>query len=795
MWRIPVRPAPRVTMDENQSVTAHFTEAPTSDINLWLSYSKDRSSPVFLDSSTVSGVIYIFTGPDDGVNGVDFFLDGSPYHSEGVAPFDFVGSTGGSGGQDYGMPFDTTQLSDGTYIISASCNMADGSTEDISATVYVNNNGGPTPTYDLTMAVDPAGSGTTSPAIGTHTYAENAVVSITATPAAGYVFAYWEGDVANSSSASTTVTMDENQSVTAHFTEAPTSDINLWLSYSNDRSGSVLLDGRTVTGNIYIFTGPDDGVNGVDFFLDGSPYHSEGVAPFDFDGTAGNGTAYPYDTTQLSDGTYIISASCNMADGSTEDISATVYVNNNGGPTPTYDLTMAVDPAGSGTTSPAIGTHTYAENAVVSITATPAAGYVFAYWEGDVANSSSASTTVTMDEDQTVIAHFAVSATEYDLTMAVDPAGTGTTSPAIGTHTYAENAVVSITATPAAGYVFAYWEGDVANSSSASTTVTMDENQSVTAHFTEAPTSDINLWLSYSKDRSSPVFLDGSTVSGVIYIFTGPDDGVNRVNFFLDGSPYHSEGVAPFDFVGSTGGTTGQDYGKPFDTTQLTDGMYIISATCEMADGSTVDISTTVYVNNNGGPTPTYDLTMGVDPAGTGTTSPAIGTHTYAENAVVSITATPAAGYVFAYWEGDVANSSSASTTVTMDENQSVTAHFTEAPTSDINLWLSYSKDRSSPIFLDGSTVSGVIYIFTGPDDGVNRVNFFLDGSPYHSEGVAPFDFVGSTGGTTGQDYGKPFDTTQLTDGMYIISATCEMADGSTVDISTTVYVNNSGIT
>jgi len=77
-------------------------------------------------------------------------------------------------------------------------------------------------THNLTLAVDPDSGGTTTPPAGeVHTYTENAGVPIAATPADGYVFDHWEGDVANPNMASTTVTMDEDKTVTAYFTLAP----------------------------------------------------------------------------------------------------------------------------------------------------------------------------------------------------------------------------------------------------------------------------------------------------------------------------------------------------------------------------------------------------------------------------------------------------------------------------------------------------------------------------------------------------------------------------------------------
>jgi ABC-type transport system substrate-binding protein len=74
-------------------------------------------------------------------------------------------------------------------------------------------------TVTLTMAV--SGSGSTTPAAGAHEYDEDEVVDITATPASGWQFNSWTGDVAISASAQTTVTMDTSQTVTANFSQLP----------------------------------------------------------------------------------------------------------------------------------------------------------------------------------------------------------------------------------------------------------------------------------------------------------------------------------------------------------------------------------------------------------------------------------------------------------------------------------------------------------------------------------------------------------------------------------------------
>ncbi len=75
--------------------------------------------------------------------------------------------------------------------------------------------------YTLTVAVDPTAGGTTVPAPGSYPYDENTLVNLTATPAPGYRFDHWTGDVAAPLSANTTVTIHGNVTVTAVFSAQP----------------------------------------------------------------------------------------------------------------------------------------------------------------------------------------------------------------------------------------------------------------------------------------------------------------------------------------------------------------------------------------------------------------------------------------------------------------------------------------------------------------------------------------------------------------------------------------------
>ncbi len=75
----------------------------------------------------------------------------------------------------------------------------------------------PAETYNLSMEVNPADSGTTIPGVGSHSYPEGSLVDISAAANTGFVFDHWDGDVADPNSSSTTVTITADTSVTAYF--------------------------------------------------------------------------------------------------------------------------------------------------------------------------------------------------------------------------------------------------------------------------------------------------------------------------------------------------------------------------------------------------------------------------------------------------------------------------------------------------------------------------------------------------------------------------------------------------
>jgi uncharacterized protein YkwD len=123
--------------------------------------------------------------------------------------------------------------------------------------------------------------------------------------------------------------------------------------------------------------------------------------------------------------------------------------------------------------------------------ATPATGYQFVNWTGDVgtiADVNAALTTIAMNDSYSIRANFEeIPAGQYSLTIS-STAGGSVTTPGEGTFIYDAGTVVSLVATPATGYQFVNWTGDVgtiANVNAASTTITMNDSYSIQANFLE----------------------------------------------------------------------------------------------------------------------------------------------------------------------------------------------------------------------------------------------------------------------------------------------------------------------
>ena len=97
----------------------------------------------------------------------------------------------------------------------------------------------------------------------------------------------------------------------------------LAVSLNSDRSSAARLDGSRVNGKIYVFVRNSKKIDKVDFYIDSPqwrkkpPVRTDKKAPFDLAGTASDGTARPYNTAKLADGTHTIRAVMTRTDGTT----------------------------------------------------------------------------------------------------------------------------------------------------------------------------------------------------------------------------------------------------------------------------------------------------------------------------------------------------------------------------------------------------------------------------------------------------------------------------------------------
>jgi alpha-tubulin suppressor-like RCC1 family protein/pimeloyl-ACP methyl ester carboxylesterase len=139
-----------------------------------------------------------------------------------------------------------------------------------------------------------------------------------------------------------------------------------------------------------------------------------------------------------------------------------------------------------GATSQAI----YPNGFGTTVKAVPNTGFHFVNWTiNGVVYSSNATLTVTNAQDMTVTANFAINTGLYRLSFMVSPANCGNINPtgSIGVN---PGEAISISANAAAGYYFMDWKitaGTIANTSSSETTVSLVEDATVTANFTQNP--------------------------------------------------------------------------------------------------------------------------------------------------------------------------------------------------------------------------------------------------------------------------------------------------------------------
>ncbi len=263
----------------------------------------------------------------------------------------------------------------------------------------------------------------------------------------------------------------------------------------------------------------------------------------------------------------------------------------------------------------------------------------------------------------------------YTLSITTSGLGTVELLPAGGS--YSEGTEVTLTAIADEGYVFSGWSGDLSGSINPNS-ITMDDNKAVMAIFSEIPVGCEN-----PESISLPFVQNGS--GEFCWITSGDIEYINSWN--LD--KLEINGI---DFTNAWSNTM----------PPKVDGLYNIHYV------SSVGWAHLEIAGTNGTTPTSYSLTSSV--IGQGAISPASGT--YDEGTVVNISATPATGWKFVEWSQD-ASGTSATTSVTMDADKSVTATFTEILNPvDYTLLVSTSGegsvtlDPTGGLYAEGSTVN-----------------------------------------------------------------------------------------
>ncbi|MBI5381124.1 MAG: putative Ig domain-containing protein [Opitutae bacterium] len=319
-------------------------------------------------------------------------------------------------------------------------------------------------------------------------YPVGAVITITATPASGSIFAGWVGDASGTTNP-LQYTVSKNTTISASFAPNTPNTYVLAMNKSGTGSGTISANpaGPTYTeGTVVTLT-------------------ATAASGSTFAGWSGDGTGST--TRQVTmDGNKSVTATFNII------------------PTTTYTLTTTTAGTGSGTVSANPAGPTYAEGTVVTLTATAASGSTFAGWSGD--GTGSTTRLVTMDGNKSVTATFnIIPATTYTLTTTTAGTGSGTVSANPAGPTYTAGTVVTLTATASSGSTFAGWSG-AASGTAATAQVTMTGNISVTATFTANTTGN--------GASSTLRVYPGQTISGSYDPYKG-NSVVNGGTLFADG--------------------------------------------------------------------------------------------------------------------------------------------------------------------------------------------------------------------------------------------------------------------
>jgi uncharacterized repeat protein (TIGR02543 family) len=284
---------------------------------------------------------------------------------------------------------------------------------------------------NISIVPEHAGAVMSNP-VGT-AFVTNAAIEVKAMAFGGYVFSHWTGD-ATGTDKKVNLTMDADKSITAVF--VPGCKICMHyhgegtVNYSPDAEG--FDAGTTVT-------------------LQAKPASGWIFDHWDGDVTGNNTSATI--TVNRDQIVHAYFVPCNY---------------------------LMVVPTGQGTVTRSLEGPGYKAGTRVTLTATPAQGWVFRKWWGDI-DSTENPIIVTANGNKLIQAEF-VNPSQENSSLTVNVIGNGQVFPFGGSFT--QNSNVTLTATPAQGWKFVQWRGEIVSKTNP-LEITMDKARCVTGVFIE----------------------------------------------------------------------------------------------------------------------------------------------------------------------------------------------------------------------------------------------------------------------------------------------------------------------
>ncbi len=238
-----------------------------------------------------------------------------------------------------------------------------------------------------------------------------------------------------------------------------------------------------------------------------------------------------------------------------------------------YNLTSSVA-QGQGSVAPASGSYTSGQS--VTVTATPASGWLFDRWGGDLSGSTNPAT-ITMSANKTISAYFVQDTRKYyTITKQAAPGGSITQSPEGSS--VVEGSNVTLTAVPSKGWTFSGWSGDHTGTNATWSISSLSSNVSVAASFLpidkvvyqaengvlkEAVLETKNAgytgeaYVNYNAAAASidiPVYADAEGEKTMVITFTNGSGAARALSVLVNGTPQ----IASLDFEATTDWATWQ---------------------------------------------------------------------------------------------------------------------------------------------------------------------------------------------------------------------------------------------